>query len=242
MEFSPEKAFEEKRLIQHAIRIVEVVDPRFCENLCYMEPDCVSINLDKREDRHGNYKCELNNVTHEGYEHQLEDREGFFYHAAEVNIFFSIHTFLRKYLFLPWHFCFNGLLKLELRQWLSHLKECFVLVSAMTMIITMTLKITKTTTILMRMTHHNYDVHIDDAEDEDEAKDDDDDNDKNYDQNNDNVDDDAFNVRATVSKALARITQDVKADLPTKVIVVFVDLDSMVKDAVKVTKALMSIF
>ena len=34
----------------------------------------------------------------------------------------------------------------------------------MTMIITMTLKITKTTTILMRMTHHNYDVHIDDAE------------------------------------------------------------------------------
>ena len=112
----------------------------------------------------------------------------------------------------------------------------------MTMIITMTLKIIKTTTILMRMTHHNYDVHIDDAEDEDEAKDDDDDNDKNYDQNNDNVDDDAFNVRATVSKALARITQDVKADLPTKVIVVFVDLDSMVKDAVKVTKALMSVF
>ena len=164
MEFSPEKAFEEKRLIQHTIRIVEVVDPRFCENLCYMEPDCVSINLDKREDRHGNYKCELNNVTHEGYEHQLEDHEVFFYHAAEVNIFFSIHTFLRKYLFLPWHFCFNGLLKLELRQWLSHLKECFVLVSAMTMIITMTLKITKTTTILMSRTHHNYDVHIDDAE------------------------------------------------------------------------------
>ena len=113
------------------------------------------------------------------------------------------------------------------------------------MIITMTLKITKTTTMLMRMTHHNYDVHIDDAEDEGEAKDDDEDNDKNFDQNNDknnDVDDDAFNVRATVSKALARITQDVKADLPTKVIVVFVDLDSMVKDAVKVTKALMSIF
>ena len=110
------------------------------------------------------------------------------------------------------------------------------------MIITMTLKITKTTTMLMRMTHHNDDVHIDDAEDEDEAKDDDDDNDKNYDQNKDNVDDDAFNVRATVSKALARITQDVKVDLPTKVIAVFVDLDSMVKDAVKVTKALMSVF
>ena len=112
----------------------------------------------------------------------------------------------------------------------------------MNMIITMTLKITKTTTILVSRTHHNYDVHIDDAEDEDEAKDDDDDNDKNYDQNNGNVDDDVFNTRATVSKALARITQDVKADLPTKVIAVFVHLDSMVKDAVKVTKALKSIF
>ena len=45
-----------------------------------------------------------------------------------------------------------------------------------------------------------------------------------------------------MSKALVRITQDVKVDLPTKVIAVFVDLDSMVKDAVKVTKALMSVF
>ncbi|XP_066026053.1 uncharacterized protein [Pocillopora verrucosa] len=85
LEFSPEKVFEGKRLIQHTIHVVEVTDPRFCKNLCYMEPDCVSINLDKRENRHGNYKCELNNVTHAGHEHRLEDHEDFFYHAAESN-------------------------------------------------------------------------------------------------------------------------------------------------------------
>lgn len=42
-----------------------------------------------------------------------------------------------------------------------------------------------------------------------------------------------FNVRATVSKVLARITQDVKVDLRTKVSAVFAQLDSKVKDAVK---------
>ena len=45
----------------------------FCEILCYIEPDCVSINIDKREDGHGVYKCELNNVTHEGYKQELVD-------------------------------------------------------------------------------------------------------------------------------------------------------------------------
>ena len=101
LEFSPEKVFEGKRLIQHTIRVVEVTNPRFCKNLCYMDPDCVSINLDKRENRHGNYKCELNNVTHEGHEHRLEDHEDFFYHASEVNTFFSnLHVFTNMF-FLP---------------------------------------------------------------------------------------------------------------------------------------------
>lgn len=38
------------------------------------------------------------------------------------------------------------------------------------MIMTMTLKITKATTIIMTITHHDYDVNGDDAEDEDKAK------------------------------------------------------------------------
>ena len=51
-----------------------------------MEPDCVSINLDKRVSGHGGYKCELNNVTHERHEHDLKKKERYFYHAAEVGV------------------------------------------------------------------------------------------------------------------------------------------------------------
>ncbi|XP_066025931.1 uncharacterized skeletal organic matrix protein 5-like [Pocillopora verrucosa] len=55
----------------------------FCDNMCYMEPDCVSINVHKRVSSHGRYKCELNNVTHERHEHDLEKKDDYFYHAAE---------------------------------------------------------------------------------------------------------------------------------------------------------------
>ena len=51
-----------------------------------MEPDCVSINLDKRTDRNGNYKCELNNVTREGHKKDLREDQYFFHHSAEVCI------------------------------------------------------------------------------------------------------------------------------------------------------------
>ena len=85
MEFRPEKAFDGKRLINHVIRIAEVMVTTFCENVCYMEPDCVSINLDKRPDGDGKHKCELNNVTHEGHEDELKEQENYFYHAAEAS-------------------------------------------------------------------------------------------------------------------------------------------------------------
>ncbi|XP_066025921.1 uncharacterized protein [Pocillopora verrucosa] len=55
----------------------------FCDNICYMEPDCVSINVNKRVSSHGRYKCELNNVTHGRHEHDLEKKDDYFYHAAE---------------------------------------------------------------------------------------------------------------------------------------------------------------
>lgn len=54
--------------------------------MCYMEPNCVSINLDKRVGGNGGYKCELNNVTHEGHEHELERKDHYLYHAAEVGV------------------------------------------------------------------------------------------------------------------------------------------------------------
>ena len=86
LKFTPEKAFDGKRLINHVIRVAEVTTKDFCENVCFMEPDCVSINLDKRVSGHGEYKCELNNVTHERHEHDLKDEDRYFYRAAEVGV------------------------------------------------------------------------------------------------------------------------------------------------------------
>ena len=57
--------------MNHVIRITKVMVLEFCKILCYIEPDCVSINIDKREYGHGVYKCELNDVTQEGYEPRL---------------------------------------------------------------------------------------------------------------------------------------------------------------------------
>ena len=92
LEFGPEKVFEGKRLINHTIRTVEITVSRFCENLCYMEPDCVSINLYTRGDGNGYHKCELNNATHEGHEKKLIDQEMYSYHAAEVNVSFDLRV------------------------------------------------------------------------------------------------------------------------------------------------------
>ena len=100
LEFGPEKAFEGKRLVNHTIRTVEITVSRFCENLCYMEPDCVSINLYTRADGNGNYKCELNNATHEGHEEKLIDQEMYSYRAAEVNITFNLRFRLVYFVFL----------------------------------------------------------------------------------------------------------------------------------------------
>ena len=76
--------------MNHVIRIVEVTVKEFCETMCYMEPDCVSINLDKRAGGRGVYRCELNNVTHEGHEDELTNNASYFYHAAEVCPCFNI--------------------------------------------------------------------------------------------------------------------------------------------------------
>ena len=65
-----------------------------------MEPDCVSINLYTRADGNGNYKCELNNATHEGHEEKLIEQEMYSYHAAEVNISFNLRVRLIYSVFL----------------------------------------------------------------------------------------------------------------------------------------------
>ena len=61
--------------------------PRFCENVCYIDADCVSINLDKRADGNGNYKCELNDVTREGHKEDLKKDDNYFHHSAEASVY-----------------------------------------------------------------------------------------------------------------------------------------------------------
>ena len=75
---------------------------KFCENVCFMEPDCVSINLDKRADGNGKYRCELNNVTHEGHEDELKEDENYLYHGAEASnasmVMISVFVFVFRFL------------------------------------------------------------------------------------------------------------------------------------------------
>ena len=47
LKFTPEKAFDGRRLINYMIRIFEVMWVDFCDSMCFVKPDCVSINLDK---------------------------------------------------------------------------------------------------------------------------------------------------------------------------------------------------
>ncbi|PFX13776.1 hypothetical protein AWC38_SpisGene22116 [Stylophora pistillata] len=51
--------------------------------MCHMESNCVSINLEKQAGGNGKYKCELNNVTHQGYEGDWVEEKNFFHHASE---------------------------------------------------------------------------------------------------------------------------------------------------------------
>ena len=96
-------------LINYVIRIVEVEAEDFCETMCYMEPDCVSINLDKRVGRNGHYECELNNVTHERHERELEREENYFYHAAEVSDILCNEYGFSKAITIPITFIFHSI-------------------------------------------------------------------------------------------------------------------------------------
>lgn len=68
------------------IRVAEVTLKQFCKMMCFMDTDCVSVNLEKQPDVNGSYKCELNNATHEGRVHELRSNTNFSYHAVEVNV------------------------------------------------------------------------------------------------------------------------------------------------------------
>ena len=77
---------ENKAMTGHVIRSEEVPNQGTCRLMCYMEPNCVSINFGPSEG--GKYKCELNSVTVEtvekGLTFVLQDRASYTYLAIEV--------------------------------------------------------------------------------------------------------------------------------------------------------------
>ena len=65
----------------HVISVAEVINEGNCRVMCYMEPNCVSINFGPSHG--GKYRCELNNATDEN---NLTVHEAFTFLAIEVNI------------------------------------------------------------------------------------------------------------------------------------------------------------
>lgn len=73
-----------KALTRHVIRREQVPNEGSCRVLCYMDPNCVSINVGPLE--RGTHKCELNNATDENhFTPFLENRNTFTYLAIEVS-------------------------------------------------------------------------------------------------------------------------------------------------------------
>ncbi len=74
---------ENKAMTGRVIRSEEVPNQGTCRLMCYMEPNCVSINFGPTEG--GKYKCELNNATEENdLTFVLQDRASYTYLAVEV--------------------------------------------------------------------------------------------------------------------------------------------------------------
>ncbi|KAL9989349.1 hypothetical protein ACROYT_G003890 [Oculina patagonica] len=72
---------ENKAMSGHVIRSEEVPNQGTCRLMCYMEPNCVSINFGPSEEE--KYKCELNSANAENKLSILEEREAFTFLAIE---------------------------------------------------------------------------------------------------------------------------------------------------------------
>ncbi|KAJ7379798.1 hypothetical protein OS493_012545 [Desmophyllum pertusum] len=76
---------KDKALQGHVIYISEVPDLEVCQLKCYLEPNCVSINLGPSK---ANFKrsCELCNADSQQYPEKIVSKEGYFYQETNVNI------------------------------------------------------------------------------------------------------------------------------------------------------------
>lgn len=75
-----------KALNGHVIRTGKVTVEGSCRVECYLEPNCVSVNVGPYDE--GNYICELNSATDESATlSNLSNRKSYTYHGIEVRMF-----------------------------------------------------------------------------------------------------------------------------------------------------------
>ena len=91
--------FAERRLMNHTIKKVLAEDLDQCELLCYLNDDCVSLNI-KKDRINGKHECELNNSTHLENDIDLITDAVFYYRGSKVsnnsNIYTSRHQMINK--------------------------------------------------------------------------------------------------------------------------------------------------
>ena len=78
---------ENKTMRGHVIKSGEVDSQGSCRVMCYMDPNCVSINFGPSQS--GKYRCELNNATDEDHLTILDEKPAYTFLAIEVNIFLA---------------------------------------------------------------------------------------------------------------------------------------------------------
>ena len=80
--------FASKRLVNHVIISGPVKDLDECEYRCYLNANCVSLNIKDHHNR--THECELNNSTHLEHDKDLEDNQLYYYRGAEVSNYFRV--------------------------------------------------------------------------------------------------------------------------------------------------------
>ena len=68
--------------MNHSITSGPVKDLDECEYRCYLDANCVSLNI--RDHHNGTHECELNNSTHLEHDGQLKDSQLYYYRGAVV--------------------------------------------------------------------------------------------------------------------------------------------------------------
>lgn len=84
LQFRAALTFDGSRLINHVIRTIDFVAIDFCGALCYMEPNCVSYNMEVGSGSPSITKCELNNSTHKEHPDDLKPWENYIYQGTMV--------------------------------------------------------------------------------------------------------------------------------------------------------------